>query len=76
MGDHGSPEVEWLVVGEWAYPRIAVAGKYLALNSDNGLTLILEPGREYGRIVGSALEMLRNSPVYRGKRIESVRWRR
>lgn len=55
--------------GGQCYPSITLAGKYLFVSSDNGHTLILEPGREYKEIAHNTLETFRSSPVFEGKRM-------
>ncbi len=51
------------------YPSITLAGKYLFVSSDNGHTLILQPGREYKEIAHNTLEPFRSSLVFEGKRM-------
>ncbi len=55
--------------GGRAYPSICLAGKYIYLSSDNGTTIVLEPGREYKEIARNELETFRSSPVFEGKRM-------
>ena len=55
--------------GGQCYPSITLAGKYLFVSSDNGHTLILEPGREYKEIAHNTLEPFRSSLVFEGKRL-------
>ncbi len=55
--------------GGQCYPSITLAGKYLFVSSDNGHTLILEPGREYKEVAHNTLETFRSSPVFEGKRM-------
>lgn len=51
------------------YPSIALAGKLLFISADNGVTLILKPGREYQEVGRNTLEEFRSSPVFEGKRL-------
>lgn len=51
------------------YPSIVLAGKYLFVSADNGITLVLEPGREYKEIGRNTLEVFRSSPVFVDKRM-------
>jgi hypothetical protein len=51
------------------YPSITLAGDQLFVNADNGVTLILEPGREYKEVGRNTLEEFRSSPVFVGKRM-------
>ena len=60
---------ERLDFGGRVYPSIAQAGKYIYVSSDNGTTLVLEPGREYKEIARNRLETFRSSPVFEGKRL-------
>jgi outer membrane protein assembly factor BamB len=46
------------------YPSITLAGGKLFVSSDNGTTLILEPGREYKELARNTLEPFRSSPVF------------
>ena len=55
--------------GGECYPSITLAGKYLFVSSDNGHTLILEPGRKYKEIAHNKLEPFRSSLVFEGKRM-------
>jgi outer membrane protein assembly factor BamB len=55
--------------GGQCYPSITLAGKYLFVSSDNGHTLVLEPGREYKEIAHNVLEPFRSTPVFEGKRM-------
>lgn len=55
--------------GGQCYPSITLAGKHLFVSSDNGHTLILEPGREYKEVAHNTLEAFRSSPVFEGKRM-------
>ena len=55
--------------GGRVYPSIAFAGKYVYVSSDNGTTIVLEPGREFKEIARNTLESFRSSPVFEGKRM-------
>ena len=55
--------------GGRVYPSIALAGKYVFVSSDNGVTIVLEPGREYKEIARNTLETFRSSPIFEGKRM-------
>ncbi len=55
--------------GGQSYPSITLAGKYLFVSSDNGTTLVLEPGREYKELARNSLETFRSSLVFEGKRM-------
>ena len=54
--------------GGQCYPSITLAGNYLFVSSDNGQTLILEPGREFKEVAHNKLETFRSSIVFEGKR--------
>jgi outer membrane protein assembly factor BamB len=60
---------EKLDFGGDAYPSICLAGKYIYLSSDNGTTIVLEPGREYKEVARNRLETFRSSPVFEGRRM-------
>jgi outer membrane protein assembly factor BamB len=51
------------------YPSIALAGRYLFVSSDNGITVVLEPGRETKEIARNTFSPFRSSPVFRGDRL-------
>ncbi|MSQ95297.1 MAG: hypothetical protein EXR98_12170 [Gemmataceae bacterium] len=51
------------------YPSICLAGKYVYVSSDNGMTIVLEPGREYKEIARNTLETFRSTPVFEGRRM-------
>ena len=55
--------------GGRVYPSIAMAGKLIFVSSDNGTTVVLEPGREYKELARNTLETFRSSPVFEGKRM-------
>jgi outer membrane protein assembly factor BamB len=52
-----------------AYPSISLAGKYLYVSSDNGTTVVLQPGREFKVLARNKLEPFRSSLVFEGKRL-------
>jgi outer membrane protein assembly factor BamB len=51
------------------YPSITLAGGLLFISSDAGMTLVLEPGREYKEVARNTLEPFRSTPVFQGKRM-------
>lgn len=51
------------------YPSLALAGDRLFVSGDDGVTLMLEPGREYKEVGRATLEEFRSSPVFVGKRL-------
>ncbi|MBI2192513.1 MAG: PQQ-like beta-propeller repeat protein [Planctomycetes bacterium] len=51
------------------YPSVTLAGGHLYVSSDNGSTLVLEPGRECKEIARNRLEVFRSTPVFRGKHL-------
>jgi len=55
--------------GGQSYPSITLAGKYLFVSSDNGTTIVLEPGREYREFARNSLEPFRSSLVFEGNRM-------
>jgi outer membrane protein assembly factor BamB len=60
---------ERLTLGGSIYPSISVAGKYLYISSDNGKTVVLQPGREFKVLAHNTLESFRSSLVFEGKRV-------
>lgn len=55
--------------GGQSYPSITLAGNHLFLSSDNGTTIVLEPGREYKEVARNPLESFRSSLVFEGQRL-------
>ena len=55
--------------GGTVYPSITAAGKYVYVSSDNGTTLVLEPGRAYKEIARNKLDPFRACPVFDGTRM-------
>lgn len=55
--------------GGQSYPSITLAGNRLFVSSDNGTTIVLEPGREYKEIARNSLEPFRSSLVFEGRRM-------
>jgi outer membrane protein assembly factor BamB len=55
--------------GGRVYPSISVAGNFIYISSDNGTTIVLEPGREYKEIARNSLETFRSSLVFEGRRM-------
>lgn len=51
------------------YPSISLAGKHIYVSSDNGTTIVLEPGREYKEVARNSLETFRSSLVFEGRRM-------
>jgi outer membrane protein assembly factor BamB len=51
------------------YPSISLAGNRLYVSSDNGTTVVLQPGREYKELARNQLEPFRSSLVFEGKRV-------
>jgi outer membrane protein assembly factor BamB len=52
-----------------SYPSITLAGNRLFVSSDNGTTIVLQPGREYKELARNSLETFRSSLVFEGKRM-------
>ena len=49
------------------YPSICLAGNYIYISSDDGTTIVLEPGRAYKEIARNYLETFRSSPIFEGR---------
>ncbi len=60
---------EDLRLGGTAYPSIAYAGGYLFISSDNGKTMVVEPGREFKPVGTNQLDPFRSTPLFLGDRI-------
>ena len=60
---------ERLNLGGSIYPSISLAGNRIYVSSDNGTTVVLQPGREYKELARNKLEPFRSSLVFEGKRI-------
>jgi outer membrane protein assembly factor BamB len=58
-----------LALGGTAYPSVTMAGKYVYVSSDNGVTVVVEAGREFKEVARNTLEPFRGSPVFDGKRL-------
>jgi outer membrane protein assembly factor BamB len=55
--------------GGQSYPSITLAGNRLFVSSDNGTTIVLEPGPEYQELARNSLETFRSSLVFERKRM-------
>jgi outer membrane protein assembly factor BamB len=51
------------------YPSISLAGNRLYVSSDNGTTVVVQPGREFKELARNKLETFRSSLVFEGKRM-------
>jgi outer membrane protein assembly factor BamB len=51
------------------YPSISLAGHFIYISSDNGTTIVLEPGRTYKEVARNTLETFRSSLVFEGRRM-------
>jgi outer membrane protein assembly factor BamB len=60
---------EHLELGGSIYPSISLAGDRLYVSSDNGATVVVQPGREYKELARNKLEPFRSSLVFEGKRV-------
>lgn len=59
-----------LNLGGSIYPSISLAGKNLYVSSDNGATVVVQPGREFKELARNNLgEPFRSSLVFEGKRV-------
>ncbi len=56
------------------YPSLAVAGGKLYAFSDNGTTVVIEPGPELKELARNKLERIRSSPLFEGKRVYLRSW--
>lgn len=60
---------ERLTLGGQIYPSISCAGNRIYVSSDQGSTVVLEPGREYKELARNKIEPFRSSLVFVGKRV-------
>ena len=51
------------------YTSVTAAGKHILVSSDNGTTIVVQPGREYKEITKNTLEAFRTCPVFSGTRM-------
>jgi outer membrane protein assembly factor BamB len=51
------------------YPSPVLAGKHLLVSSDNGTTLVVEPGREFKLAGQNKIDGFRATPVFAGDRM-------
>ena len=52
-----------------AYSSPTLAGKYILISSEKGLTVVIEPGTEYKEVARNTLEPFRSTPVFSGTRM-------
>jgi outer membrane protein assembly factor BamB len=57
-----------LELGGVCYPSVTLAGGLLFVSSDNGKTVVVQPGREYKEVARNVFEPFRSSPVFVGTR--------
>ena len=58
-----------LELGGSIYPSISQAGERIYVSSDNGATVVVQPGREYKELARNQLEPFRSSLVFDNKRV-------
>jgi len=58
-----------LNLGATVYPSVTLAGGKLFVSAENGVTAVIEPGRDYKEIARNKLEAFRSCPVFYGKRM-------
>jgi outer membrane protein assembly factor BamB len=58
-----------LNLGGTTYPSISTAGNRIYVSSDNGATVVVQPGREYRELARNKLEPFRSSLVFEGRRV-------
>ena len=52
-----------------AYPSVTLAGKYIYVGCQEGVTVVLAPGRTYKEVARNSLEKYRSSPVFIGSKM-------
>lgn len=56
-------------LGAIVYPSVTLAGKYVYVSAENGITIVLEQGRAYKEIARNKLEPFRCCPVFDGEHL-------
>jgi outer membrane protein assembly factor BamB len=51
------------------FPSITFAGRHIYISGDAGITIVIEPGRQYRQVEVNRLEEFRSTPVFLGKRM-------
>jgi outer membrane protein assembly factor BamB len=51
------------------FSSVTLAGSCLFISSDNGTTIVVQPGREFKQLAKNQLERFRSSPVFVGRRM-------
>lgn len=51
------------------YPSLTMAGGNIYLGNQEGIMLVLEPGREYKELARNTLEGFRSTPIFKGERM-------
>jgi len=57
------------------YPSITLAGNYIYVSSDNGTTLVMQPGKDCKPIATNKLDYFRSTPVFCGTRLYVRTWK-
>ena len=55
--------------GGTVYPSVILSGDHILVSSDNGTTIIIQPGREYRQIAKNKIGGFRSTPIMKGKRV-------
>jgi len=60
---------EKLNLGATVYPSVTLAGDKLFVSAENGVTAVVQPGREFKETGRNKLDHFRSSPVFDGRRM-------
>ncbi len=55
--------------GGTVFPSVTLSRDYLYVSSDNGTTVVLQPGREHQEVARNSLEAFRSSPIFANDRM-------
>ncbi|MCX7591272.1 MAG: hypothetical protein N2255_06545, partial [Kiritimatiellae bacterium] len=58
-----------LNLGAIVYPSVTIAGKYVYTSAENGITIVIEQGRQFKEIARNKLEPFRCCLVFDGDRL-------
>ena len=61
--------VRALKLGGTVYSSVTLGGTYVFVGSESGVTVVVEPGREYKEVARNKLEPFRSCPVFHGSRM-------
>jgi len=68
-GDGKVVREETLKLGATVYASVTLAGGYVYVSGEGGVTIVLRPGRDFAEVAVNRLEPFRSSPVFAGSRM-------